>query len=420
MAVTDVTSLSITKFQLGVQVTKVTDSSADWSSVANNTYFYDKGDQLVHFKNSSGTVLELFSAGGLTYFTEAQSTASPNDTVYVDSVTAVSSVTNTDVAIVPKGTGAILGAIPNSAVSGGNKRGAGAVDLQTSRSSANQVAAGQYSVIVGGQNNRANGGFSLSGGGNGNISGGGYAISMGSTSTANGTVSIAIGDSNSASANYSSSIGGISNTASGQSSSVMGSSSSTASALYSGVFGGQLNTASNTFSCVLGGVSNIASGYNSYAMGRGVNAFSRGRQSRGHRTFTSGDCQKSEFFLGARTTDATTTTLTNAGDFDLSTAQVMIAINSSYRFKGTIIGKQSASTNTAAWDIDGVIVQGTTAVSTTLVVSNVNLVSNNPGWGTPILSADTTNGALTVQVIGLAATNIQWTCIVETTEVIYA
>ena len=45
MAVSDVTSLSISKYQLGIQVTKVTDSSADWALVANNTYFYDKGDQ---------------------------------------------------------------------------------------------------------------------------------------------------------------------------------------------------------------------------------------------------------------------------------------------------------------------------------------------------------------------------------------
>ena len=56
----------------------------------------------------------------------------------------------------------------------------------------------------------------------------------------------------------------------------------------------------------------------------------------------------------------------------------------------------------------------------TLVVGNVNLVSNTPSWGTPTLAADTTNGGLRVQVTGLAATNIQWTAVIETTEVIYA
>lgn len=44
--------------------TFTTDTSADWASVANSTYFYDKADKLVHFKNSTGTVLEIFAAGG--------------------------------------------------------------------------------------------------------------------------------------------------------------------------------------------------------------------------------------------------------------------------------------------------------------------------------------------------------------------
>ncbi len=65
MAVSDYSGLTITNPQVGVQITKVTDSSADWPSVANSTYFYDKADKLVHYKNSSGVVLELFSAPGI-------------------------------------------------------------------------------------------------------------------------------------------------------------------------------------------------------------------------------------------------------------------------------------------------------------------------------------------------------------------
>lgn len=55
--------LTFSNLPVGIQVTKVTDTSADWPSVANSTYFYDKGDGLVHYKNSSGVVLELFSSG---------------------------------------------------------------------------------------------------------------------------------------------------------------------------------------------------------------------------------------------------------------------------------------------------------------------------------------------------------------------
>ncbi len=63
MAITNAgeASLSISNIRLGVQVTKVTDTSADWTSVANNTYFYDKADQMIHYKDTSGNIVELFT-----------------------------------------------------------------------------------------------------------------------------------------------------------------------------------------------------------------------------------------------------------------------------------------------------------------------------------------------------------------------
>ena len=60
MAVTSVT----TTMAGAINYTVVTDTSADWPSVANSTYFYDKADKLVHYKDSTGTVQELFSSGG--------------------------------------------------------------------------------------------------------------------------------------------------------------------------------------------------------------------------------------------------------------------------------------------------------------------------------------------------------------------
>jgi hypothetical protein len=151
MAVTNSSNAQLTfsNLPVGIQVTKVTDTSADWPSVANSTYFYDKGDKLVHYKNSSGVVLELFSAGGLSYWVEAESTASPNATVNVDSLTPNAATTNADAAIVPKGTGALLAAIPDNTTTGGNKRGANSIDLQTTRTNADQVASGNCSVVIG-------------------------------------------------------------------------------------------------------------------------------------------------------------------------------------------------------------------------------------------------------------------------------
>jgi hypothetical protein len=64
MAVTNYNGLTITTPQTGIPFTKVTDSSSDWSSVDTSTYFYDKTDKLVHYKDSTGTVIELFSSGG--------------------------------------------------------------------------------------------------------------------------------------------------------------------------------------------------------------------------------------------------------------------------------------------------------------------------------------------------------------------
>lgn len=71
MAVSNYSGLTITQPQVGVQITKVTDSSSDWSSVSNNTYFYDKTDKLVHYKNGSGVILEMFDSSNALYLLEA-------------------------------------------------------------------------------------------------------------------------------------------------------------------------------------------------------------------------------------------------------------------------------------------------------------------------------------------------------------
>jgi len=63
VAVTDYSGLTIFKPQTGIQFTKVTDSSSDWTSVANDTYFYDKTDKIIYYKNPLGTILSIFSLG---------------------------------------------------------------------------------------------------------------------------------------------------------------------------------------------------------------------------------------------------------------------------------------------------------------------------------------------------------------------
>jgi hypothetical protein len=348
------------------------------------------------------------ASGGLTEFTEAETTAAPNATVAVNSLTPVAGTTNADFAIVPKGTGAILAAIPDNAVTGGNKRGQYAVDLSINRVGAANVASGANSFNAG-TNSRASGANSVAF--NGNATGtNSFSINQtvtgGTGGIASGLNSFSMGRAV-ASGGQSFAFGGyyVQVTASGSDSIAMS----------------EGNTASGNYSCAIGGYQNIASGAYSYAMGNQSNTFSiQARQSRGNSNTVSGDCQKSEFFLSVRTTGNTATTLTVGGGAAGTSNQVILSNQSAYRFKGTIVGKQSGSVNAAVWDIDGFIVRGANAAATTLNVSNVTLVQNTPAWGTPTLAADTTNGGLRVQVIGAATTNIQWTATIETTEVIYA
>jgi hypothetical protein len=56
MAVTTVT----TTMAGAINYTVVTDSSADWSSVANSTYFYDKATKIVYYKDSTGVVQDIY------------------------------------------------------------------------------------------------------------------------------------------------------------------------------------------------------------------------------------------------------------------------------------------------------------------------------------------------------------------------
>lgn len=413
MAATAVT----TSMAGAINYTYVTDTSADWASVPNNTYFYDKADKLVHYKNSGGTVLEIFGVSGLTYFTEAQSTAAPNATVNVDSLTAVASTANADIALVPKGTGALLADIPDNTATGGNKRGQYAVDWQMVRTNNVCVASGDYSSIVGGQNCIASGSHSVAGGASCNASGTG-SIAFGSINTSSNRGTLAVGEISNATG-YASFASGYSNTASSSGSQAQGyfniASGGQSIAL------GQSNTASAQTAIAIG-ESNISNAAYGFAYGRSANTFSiigRKVYASGQES-TSGDAQVSTFVLHERTTGNTATTLTTDSGVASTTNQVILSNNAAYAFEGKIIGKQSGSTNAAVWKVEGLIVRGANAASTVLTASTVTLFSNLPGWGTPTLAADTTNGGLQVQVAGLAATNIQWTAVIETTEVIYA
>jgi len=175
------------------------------------------------------------------------------------------------------GTKFILGQ-EDGTIAGGDPRGANAVDLQTARSAANQVASGNLSTIVGGVNNRAYGAAVFIGGGSGNVAGGldNYQTIVGGNSntiTAAGGSFIGGGQSNTVSngsgTGYCVIVGGLGNLSNGGTyNTIGGGSSNTVSSSYSTVSGGQSNTAStNTHATVVGGQSNTSSGQHSVSGG---------------------------------------------------------------------------------------------------------------------------------------------------------
>ena len=411
MVISEVSGASyVTKSVTGANIKAlVTDANMTTSDITTNDVSTAKHGFAPKAPNDTAKFLRgdgtwaVPSAGGLTEFTELETTAAPNATIPVNSLTPVTATTNADIAIVPKGTGALLAAIPDNTATGGNKRGANSVDLQTTRNAAARVASGANSVVLGGTSNTASNSNTIAGG-NSSTASGNQSVAL-INGTASNTSAIAIGSNVTASGGSSVSIGSDNNVASGDYAVALG---------YNHTASGQ-----GSF-CV--GMGNIANGSRSTALGNSSHTFGifgRFAYASGQEG-TSGDSQASKFVLHERTTNNTATTITSDSAAAGTTNQVILSNQSAYRFKGSIVGKQSGSVNSAVWDIDGFIVRGANAAATTLNISNVTLVQNTPAWGTPTLAADTTNGGLQVQVTGAAATNIQWTAVIDTTEVIYA
>jgi hypothetical protein len=254
---------------------------------------------------AGGRAIKIVNVGaplGPQFWTEAYTAT----TQATSSWTAIGAATNINAAIVPKGNGAIVAAIPNGLASGGNARGTSSIDLQIDRNAANQVAGGSATFIIGGIRNRivttatrcsifggednviAAGQWGnnilagtrnqiVSGAGNDNAIAGGLDNII-STGVSSGFVA---GSTNTVSGNRGTISGGISNTASGQFSAISGGQSNTASGSHSFV-GGQSNTASGNHSTAIGQGS-IASGPNSFAGGGG--------NSGGSYSFVFGSCQ---------------------------------------------------------------------------------------------------------------------------------
>lgn len=363
------------------------------------------------------TTAYVDSKPSLVHFVESENTSTPNATVPAESLTAISSSPNADSAVIPKGTGAFLAAIPDGTTTGGNKRGSYATDLQRSRTNAAHVASANYATIGGGLKNQADGLNSTIPGGNGNQTLGSNSFAVGINCAAVGDNSIAVGSSCEADGTGSVAMGS-GNTSATTGSTTVGSGCVVNTRTY-GFAGGQSCTTSGqgTFNY---GLQNVMSG--SYNFGFGLTARDYGIISKfcfGATYDVDGDTLAGTKLMNAKTSDATPTTLYNSQmGGTLANSQLIIQNNQAISFTGQITGKQVSSLNCCAWKIEGLIVRGANASTTSIVISTIVPIYNPLTWGLPTATADTTNGGLTIQVTGVAATNIKWSCRIDTTEVI--
>lgn len=347
--------------------------------------------------------------GALANFTETVNTAAPNATVPAVSLVATNAAANVDIVISRKGTGALLTTSPDNGTTGGNKRGANAIDFQSSRTANTQVASGAGAILFGTRASTASAADSVVMG------------AVGSTASFSGSAVFG-GTSNSSTSTNAVVVGGDGNTSSGARAIVAGGQSNTAGGgSYASVLGGFSNTASATLSTVLGGQLNTASGDGSTASGfyATTRSTNYARAHAGGRFAALGDAQAGSYILRAVTTNATITELL-APD-GVTTQRITPPNNAAYSFSGQVVGRSSTG-DSAGWRFSGTIERGAAAANTT-IIGTVSQTDTNAeaGASTWVLTvdADTVNGSLRIRVTGVAATNIRWVATVETCELGY-
>ena len=169
--------------------------------------------------------------------------------------------TDLNLALIPKGTGALTADIPDGFATGGDPRGIFAVDWQMTRGLSSQVASGANATLSGGDSNTVSAQFGSIGGGLSNtVTGTGATIGGGDFNTASELQAfVGGGSSNTASGINSVVAGGSFNSATTLQATVGGGDANTASGIAAFIGGGNINTASGDFSTIIAGRSNTVS-----------------------------------------------------------------------------------------------------------------------------------------------------------------
>jgi hypothetical protein len=325
-----------------------------------------------------------YTAQGSDIVIDDATTSTQNNVAIVN---AHAGQTNSALVLSPKGTGALLAQKPNGAVSGGNARGANAVDLQTSRNAAAQVASGVGSVICGGINNTASNTQSVVCGGSGNSATGVYDVVNGGLGC-------------SATGGYAAVAGGYLNSATGSMSFVGSGGLCSASAMRAVVAGGDINTSSGNFSAIIGGFYGLANRY-------GMQAHAAGQFA------AQGDAQRARFVLRNKTT-------TNAAVelfLDGSATRLTIPSGKVLGLTINITGIKSDGTAVAHYLRQYALKN--VAGTTTEVYAPVTIGTDNAAGTIIALSANDTNDALKVEVTGITSEIWRWAASVDAVEIAY-
>ena len=316
-------------------------------------------------------------------------------------ITQNTAETNSSLVLTPKGTGAlILGPKPDGAATGGNARGANAVDLQITRSVVTQVASGTRSFVGGGERNTASNTNNVVAGGYQNTASGGFsniipsAVCGGASNTASSFGAfVGGGRANTAGAEYALVGSGNSNNASGNASVVCG----------GGVGGGDIglgNTASGTWSAILGGSAGLANRTNMQAHASGQFA-------------AQGDAQRARFVMRNKTTT------NSAVELFLDGSSTRLTIPSGKIIALTINIAGVSSTGGAVAHYMRQYCLKNVSGTCTEVYAPITIGTDNAAGTSIALSASDANDSLVVSVAGTASTIWRWVASVDAVEIAY-
>jgi len=282
---------------------------------------------------------------------------------------------NINLVMTPRGTGAfIVGPPPDGTTTGGNARGANSVDFQTSRTAASQVCSSSYSIIAG-QNNTSTG------------SGWDAVFGLGNTST-NGLSLVAGGG----------------NSTTGYSTICLGAFCSVTASEGAAAIGRQVNISGTygfgaNYQTSVEGAAGAAFGDNSKSRLWSEFAHASGRFS------TNGDCQRVAIILRGKTTTNAAVELVDPTRF---------VIPAGFVFHGILkISGSKSNASLISVYCRKVSIKRVGNVTTLLQVETVGTDYEDDVNTNVIITADDTNKALKIEVVGITGETWRWQAVIE-------